>query len=630
MLSARINILFKMLACNNTDVARYAGCSSGNISKLKTGNREPPPSSRTVISFVNGVYGYADYENLLPELQELCGSADISRESMVQALISWLYESDDVVIPVYVAEKRSKRMLALSRKEFGKRFNRAVTLLGLSNSAIANNLNIDVSLISRYRSGIYSPGKNKRLSEKLAELLVSRAEKTGKAGELAELCGTDEARFDTDTIWAWLFDFSPAEDSSKAIALLQSIDDLIPSVDVADTLNADEKALKAPEVPELPEITEAPETVYYYGLEGRRNALIRFLCDAAREGGELYMYSDEPADIVLGRDEYHKVWTALMDNCIKHGVKIKIIHNIDRDNTNIIRAITRWAPLYVSGMIEPYKFREKRDLRFYHTLFLRPGGACIHGFFPVSGENRWYEYITDQTRLEIIKNEFDSMLSVASPVMKVFSSGSREDYDSFALLRQQSRAFLLTGFPPATIPEKLFQKIISHSGLEEQSKKILSDLHSNLRKQFRALLETGTVNMFICTAEKPVKQDRNVNFAFDLINLPVTYTHGEYAEHIAAIIDLVKAEKNFHLTLLPKQPAKEIQLVLTDTAASIIYCRTTVDAYSFFDAEMKESILSWFSEMLDLYSDDRQIVIEKLEKLHQLNLAESDPTYPSA
>ena len=611
MVSERVNVLFKMLGCGNTDIARFAGCSSGNISKLKTGTREPLPASRTIISFANGVYGYADYENLLPALQELCGIDDSSRESVVPALIAWLYGSDEVVLPNHIAETKSKRMLVLSRQQFGDRLDRAVTMLGLSNSAIAGYLNIDVSLISRYRSGIYSPLRNKRLSEKLAELLFSHAKKTRKTKEFARLCGTDEAHLDTDTVWAWLFAFSTAGDSSKALALMQSLDELTQPEDFRDNFET------------LPEAPEAPDETYYYGLDGRRKALSRFLNDAAREGGELYMYSDEPSDIVLGENAYFKLWTSMMENCIKHGLKIKIIHNIDRDNTNITKAINRWAPLYVSGMIEPYAFREKRDVRFYHTIFLRPGSACIHGFFPVSSENRWYEYITDPERLEILKSEFDSMLSVAMPIMKVFSSGNNDDHISFAHLLQKARSFLLTRLPVFTIPEALLERIISRIDIEEPLKKYLLNFCSGLRKQFRSLLKSGTVNMILCASEDHIKQNRNINFSFDLINLQVAYTQDEYAEHIAAIIDLVKAEKNFHLTLLPKHPAKEIQVALTDNAASLIYCRNSITALVFYDAEMKESLSSWFSEMLDMYSDDRRIILEKLEKLRHLSIDET-------
>jgi hypothetical protein len=68
MLSDRITALFSLLQCSNTEIARFAGCSSGNISKLKTGNRIPKPTSRSIAALAEGVCGYADYENLLPVL----------------------------------------------------------------------------------------------------------------------------------------------------------------------------------------------------------------------------------------------------------------------------------------------------------------------------------------------------------------------------------------------------------------------------------------------------------------------------------------------------------------------------------------------------------------------------------
>lgn len=93
----------------------------------------------------------------------------------------------------------------------------------------------------------------------------------------------------------------------------------------------------------------------------------------------------------------------------KRGVKIKIIHNVDRIEEEMVSAIRGWLPLYLSGMIEPFVFRKSRNARFYHTVFLRSGGACIHGFFPAQGgDSRWYEYITDKKRLDLLERGYCS------------------------------------------------------------------------------------------------------------------------------------------------------------------------------------------------------------------------------
>ena len=95
MVSERVIALFSLLQCNNTQIARFAGCSSGNISKLKTGNREPKPGSRSIAAFAEGVYGYAEDENLLPVLAELCHAPDITREALAPALTAWLFGPGD-------------------------------------------------------------------------------------------------------------------------------------------------------------------------------------------------------------------------------------------------------------------------------------------------------------------------------------------------------------------------------------------------------------------------------------------------------------------------------------------------------------------------------------------------------
>ena len=73
MLSERITELFGLLQCTNTDIARFAGCSPSNISRLKSGLRVPDRGSLSILRLARGVYLYADYENLLGLLSELCG-----------------------------------------------------------------------------------------------------------------------------------------------------------------------------------------------------------------------------------------------------------------------------------------------------------------------------------------------------------------------------------------------------------------------------------------------------------------------------------------------------------------------------------------------------------------------------
>ena len=599
MLSERITTLYTVLGCNNTDIARYAGCSSGNISKLKTGHREPKPTSRSIVALASGVYGYADYENMLPALQELCGSADITRDSMVPALISWLYETDEIVLPAHAFTPKSKRLLTLRRQIFGERLNLAVILLGLTNSQLSGILNIDVSLISRYRSGIYSPHGNYSLAEKLSDALISRAERIGKTAELAALCGSEAEQLSSDMVSSWLYDFSPEEDSAAiAQVLLRSLDEFTPDKGLNESV---------PKVPEMTDMT------LYYGTEGLRRAVIRFLTDAAREDEELLLYSDEPMDWMTGDRAYFALWASLMAKCVSSGVRIKIIHNVDRVGIEMINAIRGWLPLYISGRIEPFVFQSVRNARFYHTIFLRSGGACIHGFFPLQGsDSRWYEYITDKKRLDLLEREYNSMLSDAAPFLKVFSGADSEGYRSYCTDQQGTRTFLLSELPVFTMPEALLMRILDRVQMAEPLKGTVLDIYKGMRSRFRDLLRKDTVNLILCPAGDGTENSRRLNFALDLVDLTIDYTKDEYAQHISAVMDLVKKEKNFHLTLLPESPFREIQIAMPGDAVSVLRCKEPYTAFVFLNPTLTKSVSDYLFELIGKYAADRHTTLEAL------------------
>ena len=105
MLSERICDLFQLLQCSNTEIARYAHCSPSLISRLKSGLSEPEQSSRSVLRLVQGVYGYADYENLLEVLRQLTKAGDTTPETLIPAMIGWLYAEQDYVLPRTVTDQ---------------------------------------------------------------------------------------------------------------------------------------------------------------------------------------------------------------------------------------------------------------------------------------------------------------------------------------------------------------------------------------------------------------------------------------------------------------------------------------------------------------------------------------------
>ena len=601
MLSERIATLYALLQCSNTDIARYASCSSGNISRLKSGCRVPKPQSRTISLFANGVYGYADYENMLPTLRACCSAADETREALIPALIAWLYETDAVSLPPHAAVPKSKRTKELRRRTFGERLDRAMTALGLTNGRLAAMLNTDASLVSRYRSGIYSPHGNARMSERLAEMLLSFAKKNGITAELAALCGADKEPLDAEAVSGWLYGLPEEDSAAFAQMLLRSLAAFTPN---DGTLPA------APDPPPA-EIAER-----YWGTPGLRRAVTRFLTDAAREGGELLLYSDEPMDWMTGDREYFALWASLMTRCVRSGVRIKIIHNLDRGVKEMVDAISGWFPLYVSGMIEPYAFSKERSARFCYTGFLRVGAACVHGMFPSgAGERRWYDYITDAERLSALEAEYQAMLSSATPFLKIYTPAMGADFRALFRDRPGVQNYLTAEPPVFTMPEALFARMQARAGLPPEAREKLRADYREQRKRFLKALETERVHLLLCLSGSGAV--RQVNFSLGLVDLPLEYTPDEYAEHIAAVQALVRDERNFHLTLLPAMPFREIQLIGLEDAVAMLRRRAPYAAFVFMHPALTQSTVDYFAALIDQYAADRQTMIDALEREKQ-------------
>ena len=109
-----------------------------------------------------------------------------------------------------------------------------------------------------------------------------------------------------------------------------------------------------------------------------------------------------------------------MLNLIKSGVKIKIIHNVNRKRNELIQALTGWLPLYQTGMIEPYYFDEEQTSIFSHTLFINPNGYAITSLSVSGTEDKCiYHYHTDKNECSLLCDNYALMLENAYPLIEL-------------------------------------------------------------------------------------------------------------------------------------------------------------------------------------------------------------------
>ena len=593
MFSSRLDELIQYMGAKNGQVAKLAGFDRTNISRLRSSVRLPKKNSPTIRKLVTGLYLYADNRN---ELGKLCGyiSADLKRsaEEIKDKIKDWLYEGEPEDIRNTVTAQTRSQSTGKPKyvfRFFGERLSAVMNLTELSNARLSHAIHMDTSMISRFRTGVRTPVPGSDVTKKISSVLYERTIISGKQDDLAMLMSIPVSMLDEDTLHEWLFDNGNIPDQEVGIA-----EDFLGSFD----------SLSAETLPSIPPVEAAPpeivqsEKTEYYGLEGIRNAVLRFLYNAWNSKAELLLlYSDENQEWLTGDRDFLMRWASLMIACVKNGTKIRIIHNVDRDLSEMTDAIRNWLPLYMSGMVEAWYSTRKRNPRFFHTIFLCPDMACIEAFNPAGTETTGvYHYYTGQQILDSRRSGFESMLKTASPLLKIPAVPVYDGTSDITIIQN--------GISLATMPEDLVRNFDTPALYEEWRM-----LHEALLYR----LEKAKVNECVTLAD-----DENLfsgRVKIEQLNGigEICYTPEQYAMHIRNIIRLSETYPDYRFFALPEVPFPNIKLMIADDMTSIIHAKRPDLSFGVTHPLMCRAFRSYAESLMEQHRMDRNTLRKILE-----------------
>ena len=440
MLSDRIITALDTLDVTISDVARAGGCTPSNLNRIKNGVRTPPPTSPTIYSLTTGLIETARMRHLSGELIGLCGAKLTDSADAVRArLITWLYEDEPPYVRPYQKHKdngsdQNQLTLSLST-EFSKRLDLIMKLAGVSNRRLARDSGLDPSYVSRLRRGERIPRYYSPYLERICTSLLKRIAISENIPELSELTSLPESELTgedgAEGLRRWLFGYGMVTGYLAADELMETVTSIDKMAEIAHMeLPHDfdaENVMK--ELGENDSGTKCGDDYRYTGIGGIRSAVTRFLTEFIQDGErELHLYSDQSMDWMKG--EYQPVLTALMTELLRHDVEIHIIHTVDRSMKELVTAIKWWMPLYLSGKITSYYCQQSAGKRFSHTLFIRPGKACIVGTSVIGLEkSAVYHYSPDAEMTGLAEESFASMLKESLPLVQI-GRWDRESSDS--------------------------------------------------------------------------------------------------------------------------------------------------------------------------------------------------------
>ena len=589
MFAEKLNELMKQIDAADEDIAKCAGFDRTNISHLRRGRRSASPSGRTTQRLIGGICLFANRNDRLDELCALIGvTPDTPSEELQTALTSWLFNEMKTVSEPSSSRKKQHPKAS----SFGERLETVMELAALSNVRLSRLIHTDASLISRYRKGVRTPHSNPELSGRLCRVLFDQIRKNEKMDALSGYVGVPPAELDTEDLYVWLFEKKeyPEHDIQLAENLLFTFDSY--QAESGTVLPAPDEVLRAIDLTDRKSV--------YYGQSGIRNAVLRFLGEALNtSASELLLYSDEDQNWLTMDPSFRLKWASLMDALVRNGTRIRIIHSINRDLSEMHHAITSWLPLYMSGMIDSWYSKKNPDPRFSHTMFLCPGTACIEASHVRGNEaNGIYHYYTEPQPLKTCRAAFGLLLENSKHLISPASSGYGSDStEVFAVQRTLS---------VATMPEAL---------VRELNDPVLWKEWQVSRRQFIDHLKSGIINECIPLAAKEELLAGRVPMETIDGMEPGYYTPAQYSLHLRGILDLLASCRNYRFCPIPASPFPHTKLLLSETESRITHVAERSVSFSFRHYLMCGAFYDYARKLMETGKMDRNALCRRLEEM---------------
>lgn len=601
MFAERVNQICALLAVKQAALSRMMGCDKSNVSRMLSGARVPKAGGVGARRLADGLYLCADESGKVAALCELIGCKKRASASEIKTqLAHWLYDGETAPTKPSTPQKEKTPYRA-----FGEKLGAAMELTELSNIRLGRLVNVDPSYISRFRNGLRSPKSNRETTDAICAVLTARARERNQTAQLAAMMNVaaDALHDEEDAIARmrdWLFDADRADDSSVVEALLENIDTFAFEPKLPPSL--------LPSV--LDEATQAAENTVYFGADGLRAAALRFLADAIhRQAKELRLYSDQNTEW-MADPAFRVRWAALMAACVMRGIRITVIHNVDRDLDEMIGAITNWLPLYMSGMIESYYCKKEKNARFSNTLFLCPGVACIKGSNVVGQEGQYgvYQYQTEPTLLDACEIAFDGLLNASKHLVKIYENESTEILSQIG----SEMTVLGTALSLATMGETTLFSILARSGAEQNIQSAIVAAWQAQRKLLEDNLKDGFVHECIPIFGNGLPLHERI--PVDLPGISLFYTPQEYAEHIHSIIRLSEEQPNYRFFILPDVPFEHTQICLSRHAVAVKRMKSPQITFLISHPAMCEAFLAYSERIKSRYKQDKISLRQTLER----------------
>jgi len=502
--------------------------------------------------------------------------------------------------------------------DFKDKLHLILTKLEINNNMLAEELSVDVSLVSRWRTGNRFPSERNNHLDLMSHYFYKKSLKDSQLNDLFEVLGQTlpnikpDEKNTTELIKSWLL-------SSNVVDNTPLIHDFINKIEFFSSSDSDTTTL----INESDESYKYSTSNVYYGKQGKREAISRLLAEALLlEPTTIYIFSDEGISWLTEDITFYFSWTKMLTKLLKKGHKIRIIHTVYKSLNEILNAIEKWLPLYLSGNLEPYYYPKIQDGLFRHSMFIIGDKLALSSTSLTDKiDSSLNYYHTNKENITNLTESFNSLLEMCLPLMSIYTDKNRQGYldtvQDFYKVCNDTYVYTPT-ISTVTIPYDLMGEIYENAGC---SKEEAIEYQKTRVKNFKECLKTTKYSEVI-----PLPVIKNIaagNVHVELThyfpNGPYAYTKDQYRTHLLNVIKWLEEYENYHVILLDDTLFTDIRIMVKKDYGSIISkISPRPVAFKFLNKGLSDAIFEYLLynvKEANQKSYDKNIVITKLKEI---------------
>ncbi|MGN1357938.1 MAG: hypothetical protein ACI4WU_01085 [Bacilli bacterium] len=544
--SQKLNEYIKILKCTAKELSKTTGLSPSVISRYRQGERTPKYQSKQLEALINGLSILAKEKNI-KNMNE-----PTIRKDLEESLNKNKYNFEI----------------------FRKNLNTLINTLNINVADISRYINYDASYISKIRTGNRKPQNINNFANAICNFISKYYNNSKQKEIISSLINYQITPNKNDSeiynsLKLWLTNNIEKEHNY--------IDNFLLNLDEFD-LDEYIKAIKFDKIKVPTSPIKLSISKKYYGLEGFKNSQLNVLksITLSNSNEDVLFYSNMPM-IEASKDlEFTKKFMIGLAFILKKGINLKVIHNLDRPVKEIMMGLEGWIPLYMTGQISSYYFKNKSN-NIFSQIICTGGKTALYGSCITNHINTSNLYLTNKTEEVKHYQEISKLLlKEASSLIDIYNINRKNEFNDFLINSScitGNRKNILTNLPNYVLSDSLLIKILGKNNIDTEDKKYIIESINKEKDTIKEILKSNIIvdEIHILSEDEFKKEKYYLNLSIIFYDKKkIEYTYEDYLEHLKLLKNYQMKNKNYQYIINEYKTFKNINIHITNNKFVII------------------------------------------------------------